>query len=131
MASSEHNTARACAFCGLGEGPTSGSSHGICTTCASTIELSDDLVLVRDPELKRKVVLLPVVSDNIDRAGWRQQQPDGTGILIVRFKGNAKFFRYINVPHVWWIQFLTAESKGSFFHSTVRADKARHPFTTL
>lgn len=128
MASSEHSTARPCAFCGLGE-PSASKSHGICSTCAEHVELSDRLILLRDPVLNRKVVLVPVQSENIEYAGWRTA--GGDGILLLRFKGNTTTFRYENIPHSWWIDFLRAPSKGAFFHSTVRADKARYPFTTL
>lgn len=130
MASSEHSTARPCAFCGLGESPTSGSSHGICETCHHLIDICDDAQIITDPELKRKVLLVPVISDNIAAAGWRNVA-DGTGILLLRFKGNATMFRYRNVHHGWWLDFLRAESKGSFFHRTVRANQASHPFTRL
>lgn len=128
MASPEHSTTRPCAFCGLGE-PSESKSHGICPTCAEHVELSDRLLLVRDPGINRKVVLVPVQSENIEYAGWRTA--GGDGILLVRFKNNPTTFRYTNIPHEWWINFLAAESKGAFFHATVRADKARYPFTKI
>ena len=128
MASPEHNTAPPCAFCGLGE-PSASKSHGICATCAGHVESSDDVLLVRDPVINRKVMLVPVKSENIAFAGWRTA--GGDGILLLRFKNNPTTFRYTNIPHSWWIDFLAAESKGAFFHATVRADQTRYPFTKL
>lgn len=128
MATSEHSTSP-CALCGLG-GPEQSKPTGICGTCLNLIELSDDAKLVRDPELRRKVLLVPVKSDNIAYAGWRAVDAR-VGILLLQFHGKATVFRYVNVRHDWWLAFLTAESKGSFFHQSVRADVAAHPFTKL
>lgn len=130
MTSTEYkSTDRPCAFCGLGE-PSKSKSHGICQLCAHHVEASDELQLVYDAELKRKVVLIPVKSENIAAAGWRNA--DGkTGVLLVRFKGNLTIFRYINVSRQWWEAFWQAESKGSFFHNSVRADVGAYPFTRI
>jgi hypothetical protein len=129
MTSTEYTTDRPCAFCGLGE-PSPSKSHGICELCASHITVSDELQLVQDAELKRKIVLISVESKNIMRAGWRNA--DGkTGVLVVQFRGAGKAFRYINVTRQWWEAFWRAESKGNFFHQTVRADPAAFPFTPI
>ena len=129
MASPEHNTALPCAFCGHGE-PSASESHGICELCSRTLDLSDDVRLVQLPDLPRKVVLIPVKSNNLEAAGWRNV--DGkVGVLLLQFRGSAKVHRYANVTRQWWEAFWQADSKGSFFHNTVRADPAAHPFTTV
>lgn len=129
MASHEHSTPLPCAFCGHGE-PSESKSHGICELCARTLDLSDNVRLVQLPDLPRRVVLIPVTSNNLAAAGWRNV--DGkVGVLLLQFKGNAKLHRYANVSRAWWQAFWKAPSKGSFFHTTVRADVAAHPFTTL
>lgn len=131
MAVNEYTTDKPCALCGLGEpSPQKKKSHGICELCAHHIDVSDALQLVLDAELQRKVVLIPVKSENIAAAGWRNV--DGkTGILLLRFKGNPVIFRYVNVTRQWWEAFWRAESKGSFFHNSVRADVGAYPFTRI
>lgn len=127
MADHEYTTERPCVFCGLGE-PSPSKSHGICELCAGHVVDSDELTLFKDPKMHRKVLLIPVKSDNIDVAGWRND--DGkTGVLLLRFKGNLTTFRYVNVTRQWWEAFWKADSKGGFFHQTVRADQRAFPFT--
>lgn len=122
MASPEHSTEN-CAFCGVGELPT-------CRTCASNVAGSPELQLVQDAELQQQVLMVPMRSDNIRLAGWRHRA-GGVGVLLLQFVTAATIFRYDNVTHDWWLQFLQAESKGSFFHRTVRADQRAHPFRKL
>ena len=127
MASPEHSTARPCAFCGLGEGPTASKSHGICDTCAGQVLTCDNLWFEQLADVGR-VMMLPVSSTNIVGAGWRTHAD--SGVLVLQF-GNGGRFRYSNVTRQWWQAFLKADSKGSFFHTTVRANPAAHPFTKI
>jgi hypothetical protein len=123
-----------CAFCGEGE-PSPLPSSGLCILCRARTLQVGELRVVLDTELGRLVVLAPVDSDNIARAGWRVH--GGSGILALEFRQKlgaattADVFRYANVGRDWWTTFLASESKGRFFHQTVRADKAAHPFTKI
>lgn len=128
MADTEYNSVSPCAFCGLGE-PSTSQSHSICPLCMQHLELHDDIVLLPDTELQRKIILIPITSKNIERAGWRNA--DGaSGVLVIKFHG-GRMFRYTNVPHAWWRAFLEAPSKGQYFHSTVRADATAYPFRQI
>lgn len=123
-----------CAFCGEGE-PSDVPSNGLCVLCRARTLQVGELRVVLDAELGRLVVLAPVDSNNIARAGWRLC--GSSGILALEFRqklevgDSADVFRYANVGRDWWTKFLTSESKGRFFHQTVRADKTAHPFTKI
>lgn len=133
MASSEHNTALPCAFCGLGELPRSAGAppHGICDHCYGRVVADfDSIELLAIPGAPHRVVLYPVPSDNLSQAGWRDYG-DGVGVLVLRFRRNPATFCYSNVTRAWWQRFWKAESMGSYFHSTVRADQGAHPFVKL
>jgi hypothetical protein len=136
MASPEHNTARPCAFCGVGELPDTDritpQSHGICDLC---VELAtkhvDTFGVVAVSGLRRRVAMYPVESENIAMAGWRTGNGSDVGVLVLQFKAKPDMFAYSNVPHQWWELFWQAESKGAFFHRTIRADKQAHPFVKV
>jgi hypothetical protein len=98
--------------------------------CAHLLEHGGEWQAVLLEDMQRAVALIPVTSNNIEAAGWRNVGGD-VGVLLLRFKGNAKLHRYANVSRAWWQAFWKAPSKGSFFHTTVRADPAAHPFTTV
>jgi len=132
MASPEHSTPVLCTLCHYAERADAPAGGGVlCALCVRLLERTIHLSLFLDqPGIsQQRIALWPVVSENISAAGWRAH--GDTGSLVVQFKGNATAFRYSNVGRAWWLAFWAAPSKGSFFHSTVRADAAAHPFTKL
>jgi len=134
MAENDYRPTLPCALCGEGE-PSQLPSNGLCTFCRIRLLQVGEFRGVVDKELGRIVLLAPVDSNNIKRAGWRAY--NGSGVLVLEFYqkleagDEADVFRYANVDHEWWTKFLTSESKGRFFHQTVRADKDAHPFTKI
>lgn len=135
MAETDYRPTPPCALCGEGE-PSPVQSNGLCDLCRMRVLRVGEFKVVLDAELGRLVLLAPVDSKNIRRAGWHSGvlflqfglEPSADGRALVR---GDEIFRYSNVDRAWWVAFLTSESKGRFFHQTVRADAAKHPFTKI
>jgi hypothetical protein len=121
-----------CALCG--EGGTLPLAE-LCDLCRVRLLRVGEHRVVLDKELDLFILLSPVDSTNIARAGWRAY--NGSGVLAIEFhqKLEAQYdldvFRYSNVDREWWTKFSTSDSKGRFFHQTVRANKDAHPFTKI
>jgi KTSC domain len=122
----DYTASTPCSFCGLAI--ISAVPRVVCPTCAAHA-LTVHAEIFVDTELRLRVMMVPITSSTIKRAGWRATQGD-VGTLVVQFT-NGQRYRYANVEHDWFVQLLAAKSKGSFFAATVRAHPERYPFTQI